>query len=316
MSQGEGKTALVTGGAGFIGSHLVKRLLSLGYRVIVVDNLSSGKLRNIDHAAVFHHGDITDRAVIEFVHKEQPNLVFHLAAQSSVGNSIRDPIRDADVNVVGTLKLLEAARLYGIDKLIYSSTGGALYGDPESNPCREDHLVAPISPYGASKYAAEMYLELYHRLYHVDYTVLRCANVYGPGQDPNGEAGVVAIFTQAMLEGNPPTIFGDGNQSRDFVYVDDVVDANLCAIDHGTGRSYNIGTGQMTTINQIFESLKEITGYHWEAERGPMRPGDVYEISLDAAKAAQELGWTPTTSLDDGLRQTVEYFRDAVRAGR
>ena len=316
MSQGKGRTALVTGGAGFIGSHLVNRLLSLGYRVVVVDNLSSGKLRNINHAAIFHHGDITDRAVVEFIHREQPDLVFHLAAQTSVTHSTRDSIQDANVNVIGTLRLLEAARLYGIDKLIYSSTGGALYGDPQYNPCSEDHPVAPLSPYGVSKYAAEMYLELYHRLYQVDYTVLRCANVYGPRQDPDGEAGVVAIFTQAMLEGRPPTIFGDGKQSRDFVYVDDVIDANLCAIERGNGRSYNIGTGQMTTINRIFESLKEIIGYRGDAERGPMRLGEVYEISLDAAKAAQELGWTPATSLDDGLRQTVEYFRDTVRAGR
>ena len=316
MSQGKVKTVLVTGGAGFIGSHLVRRLLSLGHRVIVADNLSTGKLRNIDHAAVFHHGDITDRAVIELVHKEKPDLVFHLAAQSSVARSIRNSIHDANVNIIGTLRLLEAARIHGVDKFIYFSTGGALYGDPQYNPCREDHPVVPISPYGASKYAAEMYLDLYRRLYQVDYTILRCANVYGPGQDPDGEAGVVSIFARAMLKGVPPTIFGDGSQSRDFVYVDDVVDANLCAINRGTGRSYNIGTGQMTSVNRIYESLKEIIGYKWEPERGPTRPGDVYEICLDASKADRELGWRPATSLDDGLRRTVEYFRAAAMTGR
>ena len=316
MSEGKGRTALVTGGAGFIGSHLVDRLLALDYRVVVLDNLSTGKLRNVNPAATFHHGDITDRSVTEVVHREQPELVFHLAAQSSVPTSTKDPILDTNVNVGGTLRLLEAARLHGIDKFIYSSTGGALYGDPESNPCPEDHPIKPISPYGTSKYVAEMYLELYHRLYQLNYTTLRYGNVYGPRQDPSGESGVVAIFSQTMLEGRQPTIFGDGANARDYVYVDDVVEANLCAIERGDCQALNIGSGEMTSVNQVFESLKSIIGYRWGAEHGPSRPGDVFGISLDAARAAKELGWHPTTGLDDGLRQTVEYFRGGVRAGR
>ena len=312
----EAKTALVTGGAGFIGSHLVDRLLSSGYRVVVIDNLSTGKLKNLNPAAAFHHGDITDRSVTEVLHKEQPDLVFHLAAQSSVSTSTKDPIHDANVNVIGALRLLEAARRHGVDKFIYSSTGGALYGDPEFTPCTEDHPVAPISPYGMSKYVGELYLELYHRLYQLNYTVLRYGNVYGPRQDPHGEAGVVAIFAQTMLEGKQPTIFGDGNQERDFIYVDDVVEANICAIHKGDGRAFNIGTGEKTSVNRIFESLQSIIKYRWAPEHGPGRPGDVYRISLDATRAAEGLGWTPKATLDDGLRQTVEYFRGAVRAAR
>ena len=312
----EAKTALVTGGAGFIGSHLVDRLLSSDYRVVIVDNLSTGKLKNLNPAATFHHVDITHSSINEVFHREQPDLVFHLAAQASVSVSTKDPIHDSNVNVIGTLHLLEAARRHGTEKFIYSSTGGALYGEPEHNPCTEEHPVAPMSPYGVSKYVCELYLQLYHRLYQLDYTTLRYGNVYGPRQEPHGEAGVVAIFAQAMLEGKQPQIFGDGNQERDFVYIDDVVDANLLAIDSGGNCAFNIGTGENTSVNRIFESLKGIIHYRWGPEHGPARPGDVYRISLDSSKAVQELGWTPKTSLEDGLNQTVEYFRQAVRTTR
>ena len=310
----EAKTALVTGGAGFIGSHLVDRLLSSEYRVVIVDNLSTGKLKNLNPAATFHHVDITQSSINEVFHREQPDLVFHLAAQASVSVSTKDPIHDSNVNVIGTLHLLEAARRHGTEKFIYSSTGGALYGDPEHNPCTEEHPIAPMSPYGVSKYVCELYLQLYHRLYQLDYTTLRYGNVYGPRQEPHGEAGVVAIFAQAMLEGKQPQIFGDGNQERDFVYIDDVVDANLLAIDTGDNRAFNIGTGENTSVKRIFESLKGIINYRWGPEHGPARPGDVYQISLDNSKAVQELGWTPKTSLDDGLNRTVDYFRQTVRA--
>lgn len=312
----EARKALVTGGAGFIGSHLVDRLLSSEFRVVVIDNLSTGKLKNLNPSATFHHVDITHPSVTEVFQREQPDLVFHMAAQASVSLSTKDPIHDGDVNVIGTLRLLEAARRHGIEKFIYSSTGGALYGEPESNPCTEEQPVAPISPYGVSKYVCELYLQLYHRLYQLNYTTLRYGNVYGPRQEPHGEAGVVAIFAQAMLEGKQPQIFGDGNQERDFVYVDDVVEANLRAIDGGDKQALNIGTGETTSVNRIFEELKSIIKYRWEPEHGPARPGDVYRISLDSAKAAQELGWTPKTSLEHGLNQTVEYFRESVRAAR
>ena len=312
----EAKTAMVTGGAGFIGSHLVDRLLAMEYRVVVVDNLSSGKLRNQNPAATFHHVDITHPSVNEVFHREQPDLVFHLAAQTSVSNSTKDPIKDSEVNVTGTLRILEAARRQGVDKIIYSSTGGALYGDPEEDPCPDDHPVRPLSPYGMSKYLGEQYVGFYHRLYRLNYTSLRYGNVYGPRQDPHGEAGVVAIFAQAMLEGKQPEIFGDGDQERDFVSVEDVVEANVSAIDRGDGLAMNIGTGQKTSVNRIFELLKSIIGYKWGPTYGPARLGEVYQISLSSVLAARELGWNPRVELEEGLRSTVEYFRQTVHSIR
>ncbi len=308
----EAKTALVTGGAGFIGSHVVDRLLELEYRVVIIDNLSGGKLKNLNPAATFHHCDITQPAVVDVFQREQPELVFHLAAQTSVPYSVRETVRDSQINVVGTLRVLEAARRFGIDKFIFSSTGGALYGDPEVEPCPDDHPVVPLSPYGMSKYLAEQYLEFYHRLYRLNFTSLRYGNVYGPRQDSQGEAGVIAIFTQAMVEGKQPEIFGDGDQERDFVCVDDVVEANILAIDRGDGMHMNVGTGQKTSITRIFELLRGIIGYKWGPRHGPPRLGDVFQISLESTRAAQELGWTAQVDLEEGLRRTVEHFRQAV----
>lgn len=309
-------TALVTGGAGFIGSHLVDRLIEEEYRVVVVDNLSTGKLKNLNPAAIFHHVDITDPLVANVFQREQPDLVFHLAAQVSVSGSARDPVNDSQINVLGTLRLLEAARRCGVEKFIFASSGGTLYGDPDVNPCSEDHSITPVSPYGMSKYQGELQLELYHRLYQLRYTALRYGNVYGPRQDPHGEAGVVAIFSQTMLEGRQPQIFGDGEQSRDFIYVDDVVEANMKAIGRSDCMALNIATGQGTSINSIFRLLQGIIGYRWPAEHGPARAGDVYHIFLQNSKAAQELGWTPQASLEEGLLRTVEYFSQTAKAGR
>ena len=310
----EAKTALVTGGAGFIGSHLVDRLLGEGHKVAVVDNLSTGKLKNLNPAATFYHTDITHSSVQDVFQREQPDLVFHLAAQISVSESTKDPIKDSETNVIGTLRLLEAARHSGIEKFIYSSTGGALYGDPAYNPCPEQTPVVPLSPYGLSKFLAEKYVELHHRLYHLNYTILRYGNVYGPRQDPHGEAGVVAIFSRAMLEGKQPLIFGAGDQERDFVYVGDVVDANVRAIKKGDGDAYNIGTGQGTSVNRIFELLQSIVKYKWDAEHRPPRAGEVYKISLECTKAFQELGWEPQVGMEEGLQNTAEFFRQAVKA--
>ena len=312
----EAKTALVTGGAGFIGSHLVDRLVALDYRVVVIDNLSGGKLKNLNTAASFHHSDITQPAASDVFQREQPDLVFHLAAQTSVSYSTRDPVMDGEINVLGTLRMLEASRRYGVDKFIYSSTGGALYGDPEVDPCPDDHPVIPLSPYGMSKYLGELYMECYRRLYRLNYTSLRYGNVYGPRQDPHGEAGVVAIFSRAMLEGKQPEIFGGGDQERDFVCVDDVVEANIRAIARGSGMAMNIGTGQKTSVNRIFELLKSIIGYKWGPVHAPARLGDVYQISLASARAAEELGWTAQVDLEEGLRRTVDYFRQTVQAVR
>ncbi len=311
----EGRSALVTGGAGFIGSHMVDRLLEEGFRVIIVDDLSSGKLKNVNHHATFHHMSITQPSLLDVFNREKPDLVFHMAAQSSVSRSTREPILDSEINVLGTLRLLDAARRTGVDKIIYSCTGGALYGDPISVPCSDDAPVAPISPYGMSKYIAEQYLEFYRRQYLLNYTSLRYGNVYGPRQDPNGEAGVVAIFIAAMLKGSRPVIFGDGGQERDFIAVDDVVEANMAAIERGGGKAMNIATGELTTINRLFELLKEITGFRWDAGHSPARAGDVYRISLDCSLAAEELGWTPSTSLVEGLTRTVEYMNGNIPAG-
>ena len=308
----QGRSALVTGGAGFIGSHMVDRLLGEGYRVIIVDDLSTGKLKNVSQDASFHHMSITQPSLLDVFNREKPDLVFHMAAQSSVSRSTRDPIMDSEVNVLGTLRLLEAARLTGVDKIIYSCTGGALYGDPEVVPCSDDALVTPISPYGMSKFVAEQYLDFYRRQYLVNYTSLRYGNVYGPRQDPQGEAGVIAIFISAMLSGKRPVIFGDGNQERDFVAVGDVIEANIAAIERGGGKCMNIATGQLTSVNRIFEILKEIIGFRWNAEHAPARVGDVYRISLDASRAMEELGWTPSTSLEDGLSATVEHLRSSI----
>lgn len=310
------KTALVTGGAGFIGSHLVDRLLALEYRVVVVDNLSTGKLKNLNQAATFHHVDITDQSVADVFQTEQPDLVFHMAAQTSVNISTRNPIKDSEINVLGTLRVLEASRRCGVEKFVYSSTGGALYGDSEINPCSEDHLIAPVSPYGMSKYQGEIQLELYRRIHLLRYTILRYGNVFGPRQDPHGEAGVVAIFSQAMLEGRQPQVFGDGEQTRDFVYVEDVVDANIAAITRGEGSAFNIGSGQPSSINNVFGLLQKITGYQWPPDHVPARSSDVYQIYLDNTKAAEGLGWTPQATLEEGLLRTTEYFRQTIKATR
>ncbi len=307
------KTALVTGGAGFIGSHLVDRLLEEGHKVAVIDNLSTGKLKNLNSGATFYHMDITNPSVQDIFQREQPDLVYHLAAQISVSESTKDPVKDGETNVIGTLRLLEAVRRSGIEKFIYSSTGGALYGDPETNPCSEQTPIIPLSPYGLSKYLAEQYIELYHRLYHLNYTILRYGNVYGPRQDPHGEAGVVAIFSQAMLDGKQPSIFGAGDQERDFVYVGDVVDANIRAMKKGDGQAFNIGTSHGTNVNRIYDSLKDIISFKWDAEHRTARPGEVYKISLECDKALRELGWSPQVSLDEGLDRTAEFFRKAAR---
>ncbi|CAI8031144.1 Putative UDP-glucose 4-epimerase [Geodia barretti] len=284
------RSAMVTGGAGFIGSHLVDRLVEENYRVIIVDDLSTGKLKNLNHDATFHHMSIT-----------QPTFP-------------DDPILDNEVNVQGTLRLLEASRRAGVEKIIYSSTGGALYGEPEVVPCPDDAPVLPISPYGMSKYIGEQYLDFYSRQYRLNYTTLRYGNVYGPRQDPFGEAGVIAIFISAILSGKRPRIFGDGNQTRDFVCVDDIVEANIAAIHRGHRRSLNVATGELTSVNRLYEMLKEIVGFRWDAEHGPARAGDVYRISLDCSRAEEELGWVPKTSLAEGLARTVAYLREAAQA--
>ena len=307
------KTVLVTGGAGFIGSHLVDRLLSLDHRVLVVDDLSTGKLQNLNKGATFYHTNINHPGLKEIFEKEQPAIVIHHAAQTSVTQSVKDPVRDAEVNIQGTLRIIELSRRYGIDKFIFSSSGGTIYGNPDYVPCDENHPINPQSPYGLSKHVAEEYLDLYHNAYRLNYVTLRYSNVYGPRQDPYGEAGVVAIFAIAMLEGKQPRIYGTGEQERDFVYVDDVIDANILVMDKGQGE-YNIGTGQGTSVNRIFDMLKGIIKFRWTAEYLLSRPGEVFKSSLDSSKIKGELGWTPQVPLDEGLATSTEYFRKLSKA--
>lgn len=307
---------LVTGGAGFIGSHVVDLYVKNGYDVFVVDDLSSGRRSNLNPEATFYEVDIRSPDLEEVFERERPDVVNHHAAQIDVRRSVIEPVFDADVNVLGSIKLLEYARRYEVQRVVYSSTGGAVYGEPQYLPCDEAHPVNPICQYGASKHTVEHYLTLYHHLYGLDYTVLRYPNVYGPRQDPHGEAGVVAIFTGQMLRGEQAVINGDGLQERDFVYVGDCARANLLALQKERNGVYNLGSERGTSVNELFALLGEATGYEKEAVHGPPKPGETRKITLTFDKARRELGWRPTVNLEEGLARTVEYFRRAeVAAG-
>ena len=309
---------LVTGGAGFIGSNLTDRLLAEGHQVTVADDLSTGKLHNLTEARrnpdlplSFQRVDITSNALERVVEKAEPEVVFHLAAQIDVRRSVEDPIRDAMVNVVGTVNVLECARRYGARKIIMATSGGCIYGEPgvDELPIDESYAGHPGSPYGASKRGVEEYLHAYEALYGLRWTSLALANVFGRRQDPLGEAGVVSIFAGKMLADAPVTIFGDGEQTRDFVYVDDVVHAFVLAMDRGDATRFNIGTGEQTSVTALFEQLATITGYGQRAEYAAERAGELRHIALDTRRAAAELGWKPWTTLREGLAETVDWIR-------
>jgi UDP-glucose 4-epimerase len=301
---------LVTGGAGFIGSNVVDRLLARGHEVAVLDDLSSGFREFVDPRVSFHHASITDRAAVERVLAGfRPEVVDHHAAQIDVRRSVSDPAFDAEVNVLGGLRLLEACTRHGVRKFVYASTGGAIYGEGRQLPAAEDHPVNPESPYGASKHALEHYLYLWKLLHGLDYTVLRYPNVYGPRQNPHGEAGVNAIFIGLMLAGKRPRVFGSGEQVRDYLYVDDVVEANVAALIAGSGEILNLGTGIGTSVLDIVRELNRILGTSIEPLHEPARPGEVQRIYLDAARARRVLGWVPTVAFPEGLRRTVEWSR-------
>jgi len=303
---------LVTGGAGFIGSHVVDTFIANGHEVVVVDDLSTGRRSNLNPAATFYQIDIRSDQLGEVFEKEKPQVVDHHAAQMDVRRSVVDPLFDADVNVLGSIKLIELARQHNVERFIYISTGGAVYGEPEYLPCDENHPINPICPYGASKHTVEHYLYMYHELYDLDYVVLRYPNVYGPRQDPHGEAGVVAIFTGLMLNGEPVVINGDGDQERDFVFVGDCARGNLLALTtENSNTIFNLGEGKPTTVNDVYRELKQITDYQLSADHGPAKVGETRRIYLEAKKAAEELDWQPSVGLNEGLTETVEYFRKA-----
>ncbi len=307
----ESKIALVTGAAGFIGSHLVDRLIADGYSVTGIDDLSSGTLDNLPSGFDLRKMDIRDPDVQSVVAELRPDIVFHLAAQISVSISAREPKLDADVNIGGALNLLEGIRTVDgkTAKIVYITSGGTAYGDPDMVPADESTPVRPLSPYGASKLAVETYLPIYEKLCGLNYSIIRLANVYGPRQDPHGEAGVVAIFAKAMLARKPLTIFGDGNDERDYIYVQDVVDAIARAAEGTLPGPFNVGTGIGTITNRIFELVAENCGHSEAANHGPDRLGDVNRISLDPSKAKRELGWESQVSLEDGLKTTVDWFK-------
>lgn len=301
---------LVTGGAGFIGSHVVDLFVTQGYEVVIVDDLSTGRTSNLNPAAKFYQVDIRSPQLREVFEAERPDYVSHHAAQMDVRRSVAQPVFDADINILGSINLLETVKDFQIKRFIYISTGGAVYGEPESLPCDESHPINPICQYGASKHTVEHYLYMYHVNYGLKYTVLRYPNVFGPRQDPHGEAGVVAIFTGRMLARESVTINGDGDQTRDFVYVGDCAQANLLVltVDHEPG-IYNLGWGRPTSINEITSVLVNITGYPLPIQYGPAKVGETRHIYLDASKIKKDLGWEPKITLEEGLAKTVAYFK-------
>jgi UDP-glucose 4-epimerase len=309
---------LVTGGAGFIGSHLVDRLLADDHEVTVVDNLSSGHLYNLaparrdpDLPLDFVRLDITSDGLERAIAKAAPQVVLHLAAQTDGRRSVDDPVRDAMVNVVGTVNVLESCRRHEVRKVVFATSGGCIHGEPPPHdlPVSEDHPGHPASPYGAGKRGAEEYLHAYASLYGLRWTSLALGNVYGPRQDPSGEAGVVSIFAGRMLDGRDITIYGDGERTRDFVFVADVVEALVSALEQGDGARVNVGTGAETSVNELFTELAAITGYAKHPSYAATRPGEIRHISLDGFAAEAHLGWRPRTELGDGLRATVEWLR-------
>ena len=303
---------LVTGGAGFIGSHLVDRLIQEGHEVVVVDNLSTGKRRNLNRAARFFKLDIQSWRLERVFRNERPNLVMHLAAQMDVRKSVEDPTFDAQVNVLGTLNVLQQSIKHGVRKVVFSSSGGAIYGEQEIYPAPESHVTKPLSPYGISKLCGEQYLSYYQRVNGLQVVALRYANVYGPRQDPEGEAGVIAIFIQKLLNNEQAIVNGNGRQTRDFVYVEDVVEANLAAMGQDIQGTFNVGTGEETSINDLLRVLVQHTNSTCKEVHGPAKGGEQARSVIDSGKLRQELSWESKTELSEGLKHTVDYFHERM----
>jgi len=304
---------LVTGGAGFIGSHIVDMLIEEGYDVVIVDNLSTGKEDNINKKAKFYKVDIQDQELELIFKNEKPDYVCHQAAQADVRRSVSDPIYDARINVLGSLNIFQNCLHHNIRKVVFASSGGAIYGEQDIYPAPESHPLRPISPYGITKLIAEQYLYYYRTVFNLDYVALRYANVYGPRQDPFGEAGVVAIFIQKMLDGETPIINGDGEQTRDFVFVKDVAKANILAIKNSASENvFNIGTGIETSVNQIFDHIRKAVNPAIEEKHGPSKAGEQRRSLIDYTKAKTALSWKPVHELEDGLNSTCDFFKASL----
>ena len=310
-------TVLVTGGAGFIGSHLADRLLAEGHRVISVDDLSTGRIANLAEARgygkefTFFNMDARADGLLPLFERHRPEIVFHLAAQSGVRPSLENPVKDAAINVMGSLNVLDCAAKVEARKVIYAASGGTLYGEPKRLPVKETTAQGshPLSPYGVSKKVVLDYLAFYQRYRGLDFTALALGNVYGPRQDPSGEAGVIAIFAARMLAGERASIYGDGNQTRDYVFIDDVVHAFVQSVDRGSGKLVNVGTGLEASVNHLYKLLADIVGVDAEPEHGPLPPGELRRIALDITRAASAIAWKPWTHLEDGLAETVAYLK-------
>lgn len=307
--------ALITGGAGFIASHVADAYVAAGHDVAILDNLSRGSSNNLNTKARFYHGDIQDAEFVESVfQKEQPEVINHHAAQMDVRRGVREPLFDASVNILGSLNILQCAVAHRTGRIIYVSTAGAAYGEPKQIPVPEDYAINPITPYGITKHTVEHYLFTYRVLYGLNYVVLRYGNVYGPRQSSQGEAGVFAMFCEQMLAGIQPVIYGDGNKIRDYVYIDDVVRANLAAIRRGDGEIFNIASGEETKDQEVFDLVRELLGKSdVRPSYVPRRPGEIDKICLDIGKAKRLLQWTPEVSLRRGATETVKYFQEAAK---
>jgi UDP-glucose 4-epimerase len=315
---------LVTGGAGFIGSHLCDRLLAEGHKLVAIDDLSHGRIANLVESRTygerftFYNMDIRAQGLRDLFEKHEPEVVMHLAAQMNVRVSVDDPMLDASINVMGLLNVLESATRAGVRKIVFASSGGTIYGDPKKFPIKETvrRGAHPVSPYGISKQVAENYLTFYRDAHGLDWTALALANVYGPRQNPLGEAGVISVFAEKMLLNEQPAIFGDGEQTRDYVFVDDVVHAFALASEKGSGGLFNIGTGIETSVNRIFELVASSSRYKGQAEYLPAKEGEVLRSSLDASLAGEKLGWKPWTHLEDGIAETVASLREEFSPSR
>jgi len=304
---------LVTGGAGFIGSNLADALIADGHQVSIIDNLSTGKLRNVPAAAEFHQIDISSPVVDKVMERGKFDVIFHLAAQMDVRKSVENPRNDAEINILGGINLLQSAVGHSVKKLVFSSTGGAIYGEQTEFPASEEHAANPVSPYGVSKLAFEKYLYFFNFQHGLPYVNLRYANVYGPRQNPEGEAGVVAIFCMKLLKGEKAVVNGDGLQTRDFVFVNDVVRANLLSLKFDSSMTFNVGTGIETDVNTIFDKIKRSCGSTQPRINGPAKPGEQKRSSITHDKIRKFLGWSPSVDLDAGIAKTVDYFKSSLK---